>query len=182
MELCQNFKKQYRGHRHIVACGCLVIVVICAVLSGCNPPHRVAHFDASVLPFSITNLVTDNGSSSWIVQETNGLSFVMGQSNITIYFQIDNTLTIWFDPKTKRAIKILLETPSSDGKPGQWVTDFNADGEPDMRRIKGISGNQVFYQGQWYSSEPGNGTNLFVSIAGKKIALFWDGREWSEVK
>jgi hypothetical protein len=131
-----------------------------------------------ISPFCVTNVTLDDGSSEMILQGTNGLTLSLKQQRITLYFGTDNTVTVWFDPKTKRLSKILLETPDSERGPGEWITDFNADGIPDARRIKGKDGSEVFYNGIWLTSTPGNGTNAYVTIDGKPVPLFFDGIRW----
>jgi hypothetical protein len=156
------------------------LLVLAFALNACRPQES-SRSDPSQFPFSATNIVLDDGSPALVLHGTNGLSVEMGERRVTMYFGLSNTITAWFDPDSRRLTKLLLETADSEHGRGQWVTDLNADGVPDMRRIKGQNGNELFFKGQWCRSEPAGGTNTLAIVEGKKVLLYYDRRGWTEV-
>jgi hypothetical protein len=110
---------------------------------------------------------------------TNGVSVAVEDDKLTLYFPPSDTLTAWFDPETRRLLKTLLEVPATDTGPAQWVRDLNADGVPDLRKFKG-GGTEVFFDGRWYPSRPGGGTNTLILFRGRETRLYLDRGVWKE--
>ncbi len=106
----------------------------------------------------------------------------VGARRVTLYLQPDNSITVDFDPGAMRATNIILETPPSADGPGEWITDVCADGVPDMRRIKGRRGNELFYEGHWYSSTPAGSNTASIAIGGAVVNLSYDGHRWVEAQ
>ncbi|HMJ65118.1 MAG TPA: hypothetical protein VK615_07185 [Candidatus Binatia bacterium] len=125
-------------------------------------------------------MVTTNGQSSWIVQGTNGLALVWEDTNLTVYFAADHTLTIDVDRQTRKPMKMTLETPPDTREPGYWIVDRNADGVPDTRRIKGKSETEVFYLGEWCPSDQPTGGARMITSHGQKVRVVFDGNRWHE--
>jgi hypothetical protein len=127
--------------------------------------------------FSITNVVA-GGELREIIQVTNGLSFYFTKSEVCVWFRKDSSVVVIFDPITMIPTKTSLETPLwSDGE-GEEVFDVNADGVPDIRRVKGRS-EDIFYRGEWYPRHKA-GTNTFILLNGQDVAVRFDGRRWVE--
>lgn len=160
----------YRGLQPLVS-------ILFLVLGGCSSGSDPGSTQGTG-PFTVTNVALGNGRSEWIIRYTNGLSVVAEDRRVTLYFQTDSSLAVTFDPRTMRCGPILLETPSSGQAPGAWITDFNADGTPDVRRVKGVNVNEVFYEGRWLQSAPGPATNVSVKLHGTNATLFFDGTRW----
>jgi hypothetical protein len=122
-------------------------------------------------PFSFSHSVFSDGTSEWLVQSTNGTTVTFADRQLTVYFALNSTIT-------KTVSTIVVETPDNGTTPGQWVTE-SPGGIPIMRRVKGISGNQVFYKGEWHASKPVGQTNCSISVEGKDTTLFFDGTKWT---
>jgi hypothetical protein len=135
---------------------------------------------ADGFPFAITNVVLDDGSVQWMVKYTNGISAEFSHHTVSMNFEPGSSLTASFDPQTKKLLKTFLERPATENGPGEYVRDLNADGIPDLRKSKGQSPAEVFYDGHWYPSKPGGGTNTLIMLQGQQVALYYDGSAWRQ--
>jgi hypothetical protein len=161
-------------------CGALLGILLigsAAHLSGCRPEQKSPQVGL-LPPFSFTNVVLNDNSSAWILHQSNGPSVELGRRRITIYFEPESTMTLDFEPATMKLNKVILETPPSSRQTGQWVSDFNADGVPEVRKFKSKQGNEVFYEGKWYPSKPAGGTNTLITVEGKEMPVFYNGDGW----
>ena len=152
---------------------CTTIVVLA---SACNQRNSNS---TGLSNISYTNITFDDGSSGWVFQSTNGVSWVVEPKSLTLYFDLDHTLTVNFDQTGKRPRKIVLETPKSATNAGHWTVDLNADGIPDTRRIKGREGLDVFYLGRWHPSEPGPKSPRVIVLDEKQVPLWFTGSTWT---
>lgn len=148
-------------------------------LLGCKRPPSLASLEPKY-PFVITNAGSTT-NSDWIVQTTNGIYLALSPNRITIYFQPTSTISVGFNAQTSTPTNIVIETPGSKEEPGQWISDFNADGIADARRIKGKNGHEIFYKGEWVSSKPAGGGMAFISFGGTNLAVVFDGASWKAV-
>src|ERR1039458_4412316 len=115
--------------------------------AGCRGEKR----DAVVrLPsFFVTNEIA-GGEFRQVIVVTNGLSLYFTPSNVCVWFCNDSSLVVTYDPQALNPMKTLLEVPPSMGEPGYVVYDSNADGVPELRRVRGHSETEVLYHGEWY--------------------------------
>jgi hypothetical protein len=130
--------------------------------------------------FTITNAALGEGSTAWLIQATNGISWVIEKDRVSLVFGVENSLNVDFSPGTRTPTKIVLETPNTQSGPGAWVVDLNADGVPDTRRTKGNDGTEVFWNGKWYWTEVALRSNTVVTSGGSRVSLLFDGTNWQQ--
>jgi len=171
-----NGKIKYRLDFSIYGAAVLGILL----MVGCDRQPNTATSITELPPFSITNRFA-GGELRQMIQITNGMTLCFTRSNIAVGFCPGAFTLISFDPETRKPLSVLLETPPSASQPAQSVLDLNADGIPDIRQVQdGSNTRQVFYRGEWYTSEA-EGTNIVIVVNGKKWRMHFDGRCWIEV-
>lgn len=144
------------------------------LMAGCS--RQVAKGE-NLPPFIVTNEVVD-GQLRQVIEATNGLSLYFTKSYITVWFSKGYDTVIGFDPKTLKPKKVLWDMPPSDNHPGQEIFDVNADGVPDIRKLKDASKTrQIFYKGEWRTVKM-EGSHTTITVDGKKLRVYFNGRHW----
>jgi hypothetical protein len=152
------------------------LAVLILFITGCS---RQTSTVKRLPSFFVTNEVV-NGELRQVLEATNGLSLYFTESYITVWFCKGSDTVIGFDPKTLKPQKILWEIPPSDNSPGQAIFDVNADGVPDIRKLKDVSETrQIFFKGEWYTREM-DGSHTVITIDGEKQRVYFDGQRWIE--
>lgn len=146
----------------------ILAAIFLTVLFSCR--SRTSQSSSQLtIPFSITNQF-DGEENYWAIVSTNGVWLTIYTNNIGINFGVNRSITVNFDPNSQELQSILIE------KDNEWISDFNADGIPDTKRVKG-DGSHIFFEGNWYRSEPGDGY-ASIEVEGKTIKVVHDGSRW----
>ena len=154
-----------------LAYGVVVLGIMLMLMAGCGQQPKTATSVTELLPFSVTNRFA-GGEFRQIIQITNGMTLYFTRSNIVVGFCPGADTVIAFDPETRVPLSVLLETPPLASQPAQAVLDLNADGIPDIRQVQdGSNTRQVFYRGEWYTSEA-EGTNIFIVVTTGSVKYF----------
>jgi hypothetical protein len=146
--------------------------------AGCERPRQTPV--EALGSFTVTSAVVD-GISREVLESANGMSLYFTSSNLVVWFNDATSIVIEFDPETLNPKSLLLDIPPSAGEPGKSVADLNADGVPEVRRIHGKPGKEVFYRGEWYTAQA-KGTNSVITISGTEIEVRFDGHRIVEVQ
>ena len=126
-----------------------------------------------------------------IVKQTNG--YMIGLQNARYYWSVETNLmsmnigpdqsaTFNFNPTNDRIESIVLELISKDGTEKYYVSDFNADGIPDRKEIKGSWEKQIFYHGRFLTLFATNGNQQCIVEDGKLRTVRFSGDGWEEIK
>ena len=118
-------------------------------------------------------------SEAWTNTAPNGIVIITTPDRIELIMGADQGLSFRWNPTNQEVSGLVLETPSRMGVPGQWITDSNFDGVPEMRRLKGI-GRELFYEGRWYPFTP-VGDAVSIDVDGTSLRLRFDGSRWVEM-
>lgn len=107
----------------------------------------------------------DDGRFYWTI-ETNMLSLNVGS---------EQSFTLQLDKAERRVERTLLEFgDASSGK--AYVTDMNADGIPELRRVG--THTEVFLGGDFYPSKK-HGENRVITKDGRELQVTFDGKRWT---
>jgi hypothetical protein len=107
----------------------------------------------------------DDGRFHWTI-ETNMLSLNVGP---------EQSFTLHLDKAARRVERTLLEFGDADsGK--TYVTDMNADGIPEQRRVG--TQTEIFLGGEFYPSKK-QGENRVITKDGREFEVTFDGKRWT---
>ncbi len=107
----------------------------------------------------------DDGRFYWTI-ETNMLSLNVGP---------EQSYTLYLDKAARRVERTLLEF--GDANSGKtYVTDMNADGIPEQRRVG--TQTEVFLGGDFYPSKK-QGESRVITKDGREFEVMFDGKRWT---
>ena len=116
------------------------------------------------------------GSEVWTYHAPNGVTLITTSNHVDLVLGNNQGLSFRWNATNQSVSNLVLETSMDGESRGQWVTDGNFDGVPEIRRLKG-GGREVFYAGSWYPSTPLGGS-VSVEMSGKTVELIFDGAKW----
>ena len=146
----------------------LLIILWSLLGAACNKPKQ---------PYSVTSDRVD-GSERWIYTAPNGIVLTTRDDRVDLLIGINQSVSFRYDPQSRSASRLVLETPGSGEANGQWVTDSNWDGLPETRRQKG-GGKDLYFRGKWHNYKS-LGDAVVIEEEGRAIYLQFDGEKWLE--
>lgn len=145
-----------------------MIILLCLFGAACNKPKQ---------PYSVTSKRLD-GSEMWIYTAPNGIVLTTHDDRVDLLIGTNQSVSFRYDPQSRAASRLVLETSGSAGENGQWVTDSNWDGFPETRRHK-VGGKELYFRGKWHDYRS-LGDAVVIEDEGRIIHLQFDGAKWSE--
>jgi hypothetical protein len=137
------------------------------MFAGCR---RLPDQPETVPLFTVSTNLVENGGIRTKFTLTNGITFVSENDRAELVVG-GNGITVFFDPTTRRVLRMVHEQTSPAGD--YWLSDINGDAVVDMRRNVQQSQREVFMGGSWTPTQL-LGTNWFIVRAGKTNRIEFD--------
>ena len=154
-------------------------IVLCSLLGcGKNEPKSASVHNHG---FTVKKTLV-SGNVVQVIELDNGVLVFWNSTNVDLVFGRTNGggITVIIDPEHTNVFGTMLTVADSNGAPGEFVFDMNADGIPENRRFPENPTPELFYKGAWYPRESKAGDKSAIRVDGKLIFLRHDGTYWRE--
>jgi hypothetical protein len=112
-----------------------------------------------------------SGRLSWFVSS----NMDVGTNRTSIRVGPEQSISLFVNAANDRVESIVTELMPNGASPGYSISDFNADGIPDQRRLKQSNKTQIFYGGAFFDIVLTNDYRCIVVNGTLKAARFMDG-------
>ena len=155
-------------------------VILLVMLLARRTVHSERKGDQKITTFGRFSIVEQVGfkTNEYVVFFDGDRFFWTISGNVvSVNCGLDQSASLTVNPTNGRVERTSFELLGEDSE-GCYIADFNADGIPDKRQIKGSREFQVFFKGEFYDSFV-DGNNRYITLDGKKTKVRFSKDRWS---